>query len=83
MTFYQVVAVKGKTTVVLKEVRKNLSYTGDMSGTATPIPGDFIEGTEITKRVRDNASKLAINISSYESAYKTTPDKAHSFTSYG
>ena len=47
--FYQVVYLKGSTTVVLKPVNKNARMIGDMSYMVSPIKDDFIEGKYKTR----------------------------------
>ena len=47
--FYQVVDLKGSTTVVLKPVNKNARMIGDMSYMVSPIKNDFIEGKYKTR----------------------------------
>lgn len=47
--FYQVVDLKGSTTVVLKPVNKNARMIGDMSYMVSPIKDDFIEGKYKTR----------------------------------
>ena len=47
--FYQVVDLKGSTTVVLKPVKKNARMIGDMSYMVSPIKDDFLEGKYKTR----------------------------------
>ena len=47
--FYQVVDLKGSTTVVLKPVNKNARMIGDMSYMVSPIKDDFLEGKYKTR----------------------------------
>ena len=47
--FYQVVDLKGSTTVVLKPVNKNARMIGDMSYMVSPIKDDFREGKYKTR----------------------------------
>lgn len=47
--FYQVVDLKGSTTVVLKPVKKNARMIGDMSYMVSPIKNDFLEGKYKTR----------------------------------
>ena len=47
--FYQVVDLKGSTTVVLKPVKKNARMIGDMSYMVSPIKDAFLEGKYKTR----------------------------------
>ena len=47
--FYQVIDLKGSTTVVLKPVNKNARMIGDMSYMVSPIKDDFLEGKYKTR----------------------------------
>lgn len=49
--FYQVISVKGQT-IQLQEVRQNRVQNGFMSGTCTPIVGEFLNEQPFTKRVK-------------------------------
>ena len=76
--FYQVVYLKGSTTVVLKPVNKNARMIGDMSYMVSPIKDDFIEGKyktrlmtngeeTIQRRVKDIGNNNIYAGSGYES----------------
>lgn len=76
--FYQVVDLKGSTTVVLKPVKKNARMIGDMSYMVSPIKDDFIEGKyktrlmtngeeTIQRRVKDIGNNSIYAGSGYES----------------
>ena len=76
--FYQVVDLKGSTTVVLKPVKKNARMIGDMSYMVSPIKDDFLEGKyktrfmtngeeTIQRRVKDNGNNNICAGSGYES----------------
>ena len=76
--FYQVVDLKGSTTVVLKPVNKNARMIGDMSYMVSPIKDDFIEGKyktrlmtngeeTIQRRVKDIGNNNICAGSGYES----------------
>ena len=52
-----------------------------MSGYKTPLLNDFC-GEPLKRRVRDYYSKPAIEIESFETAYKGSPEEKHEFTSY-
>jgi len=81
--FYQVVALKGKKTVVVRRIRgEETKVTGAMSGVIKPLIGDFIE-EPIIRRVKECAHVPMIVIEDYENAYLTTKDRTHNFTYYG
>ena len=76
--FYQVVDLKGSTTVVLKPVNKNARMIGDMSYMVSPIKDDFLEGKyktrlmtngeeTIQRRVKDIGNNNICAGSGYES----------------
>ena len=76
--FYQVVDLKGSTTVVLKPVNKNARMIGDMSYMVSPIKDDFLEGKyktrlmtngeeTIQRRVKDIGNHNICAGSGYES----------------
>ena len=76
--FYQVVDLKGSTTVVLKPVKKNARMIGDMSYMVSPIKDDFLEGKyktrlmtngeeTIQRRVKDIGNNSIYAGSGYES----------------
>ncbi|CSS79540.1 Uncharacterised protein [Shigella sonnei] len=52
-----------------------------MSGYKTPLLNDFC-GEPLKRRVRDYYSTPAIEIESFETAYKGSPEEKHEFTSY-
>ncbi|MAL73386.1 MAG: hypothetical protein CMM62_00220 [Rhodospirillaceae bacterium] len=57
--FYQVLAVRGKATVELQELRQESKETGFMTGTCTPCPDQFADKSEpFTRRVLDDAVKI-------------------------
>ena len=76
--FYQVVDLKGSTTVVLKPVNKNARMIGDMSYMVSPIKDAFLEGKyktrlmtngeeTIQRRVKDIGNTNICAGSGYES----------------
>ncbi|QED72588.1 hypothetical protein FTV92_26515 (plasmid) [Escherichia coli] len=81
VNFYQVISVHGKKTVTVREVRASVLLTRSMSGYKTPLLNDFC-GEPLKRRVRDCYSVPAIEIESFEMAYKTQPEEKHEFTSY-
>ncbi|EHJ8029657.1 hypothetical protein KB282_003910 [Escherichia coli] len=66
VNFYQVISVH---------------RTHSMSGYKTPLLNDFC-GEPLKRRVRDYYSTPAIEIESFETAYKGSPEEKHEFTSY-
>ena len=70
VNFYQVISVHGKKTVTVQEVRASVLLTRSMSGYKTPLLNDFCY------------SVPAIEIESFEMAYKAQPEEKHEFTSY-
>ncbi|MGS0621257.1 hypothetical protein [Xanthomonas oryzae] len=57
--FYQVVAVQNRT-VTLRELVQDRQDTGHMSGTTTPVPGQYTKAEPIRKRVNPrNGVKLS------------------------
>lgn len=89
--FYQVVDLKGSTTVVLRPVNKKYRSIGYCSDMVTPIKDDFKQGKyktrllsngeeTISKRVREFGSGNIVVGS--ECLYPTTWDSEHNETSY-
>lgn len=56
--FYQVVDLKGSTTVVLKPVKKNARMIGDMSYMVSPIKDDFLEGKYKTRLMTNDEETI-------------------------
>lgn len=82
VNFYQVMAVRGKKTVILREIRAEVvNYEHSMVGNKKPVLNDFV-GEAITRRISDRGGELAVRIEDYEQASKTRPDELHRFTSY-
>ncbi|EGU1162738.1 hypothetical protein IS582_003748 [Salmonella enterica] len=81
VNFYQVISVHGKKTVTVQEIRASVLLTRSMSGYKTPLLNYFC-GEPLKRRVRDCYSVPAIEIESFEMAYKTQPEEKHEFTSY-
>lgn len=83
INFYQVTHLKGKSTVVVQEIRcQQITASGAMSGTVEPIKGDFI-GDPLTRRVKECAQVPMIVIDECENAYKKTDAKKFYYSSYG
>jgi len=81
--FYQVVAVKGKTTVTVRKIRGNeTALDGSMTGKVTPVMNDFLEES-FDRRVKDCASVPMIVIDDCEYAYKAEPGRIYRFSFYG
>lgn len=69
--FYQVVRVKGKNKVVIRQIRQQSEETGYMSGKCWPLVGQFVDDApEMMKVARDGAVRIA----SYASAHVFKPD---------
>ncbi|ECH5290856.1 hypothetical protein FPX92_23610 [Salmonella enterica] len=66
---------------LLEEIRASVHRTHSMSGYKTPLLNDFC-GEPLKRRVRDYYSTPAIEIESFETAYKGSPEEKHEFTSY-
>ncbi|EDX5950929.1 hypothetical protein CRB46_004139 [Salmonella enterica subsp. enterica serovar Enteritidis] len=81
VTFYQVLSVHGKKTVIVREIRANSEYTDSMVGFKTPVLNDFT-GECLKRQIKDFCDELAIKIEDFETAYKTLPDEKHRFSSY-
>lgn len=71
----------GKKTVTVQEIRASVHRTHSMSGYKIPLLNDFC-GEPLKRRVRDYFSTPAIDIESFETAYKGSPEEKHEFTSY-
>ncbi|MEG7664969.1 hypothetical protein U0D24_21600 [Hafnia paralvei] len=70
VSFYQVVAIKGKKTVVVRRIRSQVVETeSSMSGSKKALLNDFMDDSTLTRRVADYSTVPLIEISSYESAY--------------
>ncbi|STJ41767.1 Uncharacterised protein [Escherichia coli] len=74
VNFYQVISVHGKKTVTVQEIRASVHRTHSMSGYKTPLLNDFC-GEPLKRRVRDYYSTPAIEIESFETAYKASPEE--------
>ncbi|EGK1133436.1 hypothetical protein ION14_004512 [Salmonella enterica] len=81
VTFYQVLSVHGKKTVIVREIRANSEYTDSMVGFKTPVLNDFT-GECLKRQIKDFGDELAIKIEDFETAYKTLPEEKHRFSSY-
>ncbi|EDW8942662.1 hypothetical protein A4O59_004289 [Salmonella enterica subsp. enterica] len=81
VNFYQVISIHGKTTVTVREIRASVNRTHPMVGYKTPLLNEFC-GEPLKRRVRDYYSVPAIDIEKFETAYKSSPEEQHEFTSY-
>lgn len=83
VSFYQVVSVHGKKTVIVREIRSSSEsyYVNSMVGFKIPVLNDFI-GEGLKRQIKDFGDELAIKIENFEMAYKTIPWEKHCFTSY-
>lgn len=81
VTYYQVVDVKGKTTVVLREIQGEVvERDSSMSGMKKYCFNKFI-GEAFTKRLSKEGN--VIKIESYEYAYLKNDNEPESYTSWG
>lgn len=80
--FYQVVALKGTKTAILKRIGADSTENGWLQGTCMPVPNAFIEreGT-FEKRVQLTNGRPHFKMSSYEYAYPWD-GKAKNWTAY-
>lgn len=81
VSFYQVLSVHGKKTVIVREISANSEFTDSMGGFKIPVLNDFI-GEPLKRQIKDFGDKLAIQIEVFETAYKTLPKEKHRFSSY-
>lgn len=81
--FYQVCALRGKMTVVLREIRAEVvSRDNNMGGDKKPRLNDFKNDTLLTRRIISKYGRIEVRIEDFADAYPTKPDESHSFTSY-
>lgn len=79
--FYQVVGIKGKKTVLLRELKQERNPTGFMSGETIPLLNQFQNDEILERRVKLNFNnELDIKITSYSwaSLYKAGTKKYYS-----
>lgn len=81
VTFYQVVALHGKTMVTVREISSEVRKDGDMSGYKKPILNEFI-GEPLRRKVKEYGSEPSIKIEDFEQARLTSIDKEHFFSSW-
>jgi len=70
--YYKVIAIKGKSTVTLREIAAEVVYNGNDTGTKKPIKDSFI-GDEFDKRItvhgfRAGKANVTVSLSSFQSA---------------
>lgn len=80
VNFYQVVGLKGKKTVLLRQIAKMKCYEGDMHGCAKAVLDNFVSTKVLEKRV---SSDLYVSINSYTVAKKESADATFEFSEYG
>lgn len=68
---YQIVAVIGNRTVEVRKLAQDREYSGDMSGTCTPIHGDFVG--EVMRRQVDRRGAVNVMGRDYGRARKIEP----------
>ena len=82
VSFYQVIALRGKMTAVLRKIRGEVvSRDSSMSGEMKPVP-DAFTGEELTRRIITRFGRIEIRIADYMDAYPGSADESHPFTSY-
>lgn len=81
VNFYQVISVHGKVTVTVRKIRASVNSTHPGRGYKIPLMNEFF-GESLKRRVRDYHSVPAIDIESFETAYKASSEEQHEFTSY-
>ncbi len=76
VSFYQVVSVHGKKTVIVREIRASSEsyYVNSMVGFKIPVLNDFI-GEGLKRQIKDFGDELAIKIENFEMAYKISLGK--------
>lgn len=72
--FYQVVAIKGQHSVVLREINKGGTYNSNLDGIEYPIKDSFRTDETITKRVfvgedYSHQNRPYVNFRKYESGW--------------
>lgn len=70
--YYQVVELKGKSSVVVRRIAGEREYTGAMAGKMTPVKNAFLDRVDpITKRIQshDGSKSVYLKMESYEYAY--------------
>ncbi|PXV70880.1 hypothetical protein [Pantoea sp. PNA 03-3] len=81
--FYQVTALRGKKTAVLRRIAaQQVKADSSMSGELKPVPDDF-KGEPITRRIRDEYESPSVFIESFERAIITDPSESHFYSSWG
>ncbi|MCH9730656.1 MAG: hypothetical protein K0U84_13445 [Actinomycetia bacterium] len=76
--FYEVTRLAGKLSADLRPIAQTRESTGDMTGYASPEPGNYT-GPAFRRRVNDDS----VRISSYSFARKCAPDERAYWSSYG
>lgn len=83
VTFYQVEALKGKSTAVLREIRAEVVYRDNhMSGEKKPRLNEFVNEERLTRRIVSKYREIQVKIFDFSDAYLTSPEETHSFSSY-
>ncbi|MDE9429863.1 hypothetical protein [Xenorhabdus bovienii] len=81
VNFYQVIALHGKKTVIVRKISAKTREDGNMSGYKKPVLNDFI-GEPLRRQVKEYGSKPLINIEDFEQAKLTQVDEEHFFSSW-
>ncbi|MDK7220275.1 hypothetical protein QP496_23995, partial [Klebsiella pneumoniae] len=81
--FYQVIALRGKKTAVLRRIAaQQVKADSAMSGELKPVLNDF-KGEPVTRRICENHEHPSVSIDEYEQAYKTDPNESHFYSTWG
>lgn len=82
VSYYQVIALRGKKTVIVRKIRGEvIDRSGTMSGTLKPVPGAFL-GEAMTRRLKTQGGEVLIGIADYINAYLSSAEETHEFTSW-
>lgn len=85
VSFYQVVALKGKKTVIVKRIKGKFTAShSSMSGEKKPVVDDFFKNEPaVVLRVSDRYHDVpVIKIDSYTTAFLTHKDEVHEYSSW-
>lgn len=75
-SFYQVVELKGSSSVVLREIGKDaIENNGGWSGKEVPLKNSFVGSERLTKRIKNDR----IKINDYASAYPHVEGESYYF----
>ena len=81
VNFYQVVALRGKKTVILRELEKDYTATGAMCGEVKPILNSFKNNETYERRLNFNFSDVVVNDKYNYNAYLMKDTNSPKYTS--